>query len=92
MLLDKFHLKFHFQPSIAYQYLLINLILLLFFFKQACHANPGAVKKLAGSSPYILLHLYLKFQTHLQAIMYHFENTSPETNQDFLFQILLIPF
>ena len=31
------------------------------FFKQACHANPGADKKWAGSSPYISIHLSLKF-------------------------------
>ena len=32
------------------------------FFKQACHANPGADKKLEGSSPYISIHLSLNFQ------------------------------
>ena len=31
------------------------------FFKQACHANPGADKQLAGSSSYISIHLFLKF-------------------------------
>ena len=31
------------------------------FFKQACFANPGADKKWAGSSSYILIHLFLKF-------------------------------
>ena len=30
-------------------------------FKQACHANPGANKKGAGSSLYISIHLFLKF-------------------------------
>ena len=31
------------------------------FFKHACHANAGADKKWAGSSPYIPIHLFLKF-------------------------------
>ena len=31
------------------------------FFKQACHANPGADKRWAGSSSYISVHLFLKF-------------------------------
>ena len=31
------------------------------FFKQACHANPGADKKDTGSSSYLSLHLPLKF-------------------------------
>ena len=31
------------------------------FFKHACHANPGADKKRAGSSSYISIHLSLKF-------------------------------
>ena len=30
------------------------------FFKQACHANPEADKKRAGSSTYISTHLFLK--------------------------------
>ena len=30
------------------------------FFKHACHANPGTVKKLAGSSSYIPMYLSLK--------------------------------
>ena len=30
-------------------------------FKQACHDNPGADKKYAGSSSYISKHLFLKF-------------------------------
>ena len=33
----------------------------LVFFKHACHANPGADKKWAGSSSYISMHLSLKF-------------------------------
>ena len=33
----------------------------LVFLKQASHANLGAVKKLAGSSLYILLYIPLKF-------------------------------
>ena len=31
------------------------------FFKHAYHANPGADKKGAGSSPYSLRHIFLKF-------------------------------
>ena len=31
------------------------------FFKNACHANPRADKKWAGSSSYISIHLFLKF-------------------------------
>ena len=31
------------------------------FLKQACHANPGAYKRWAGSSSYISIHLFLKF-------------------------------
>ena len=30
------------------------------FFRHACHANPGAVKKLAGSISYIPMYLSLK--------------------------------
>ena len=30
-------------------------------FKTACHAKPGAVRKRAGSSSYILRHIFLKF-------------------------------
>ena len=31
------------------------------FFRHACHANPGADRKCAGSSRYISMHLSLKF-------------------------------
>ena len=31
------------------------------FFKQACHANPGADTKYTGSSSYISRHIFLKF-------------------------------
>ena len=31
------------------------------FFEEACHANPGADKKLAGSSSYISILLFIKF-------------------------------
>ena len=31
------------------------------FFKQSCHACPGADKKWAGSSSYLSMHLSLKF-------------------------------
>ena len=35
----------------------------LFFLKTACYANQGAGKYFAGSSPHILKHIFLKFQT-----------------------------
>ena len=38
-----------------------NSNLVPIFFKQACHANPGADKKRAGSSLYISIHLFLKY-------------------------------
>ena len=57
---DIFCLKFLFQPSTTYQYQLVILILSVFF-KRACHANPGADKKRAGSSSYISVHLFQKF-------------------------------
>ena len=47
-----------FSTSLAYHYLLI--ILIYVFFKQACHANPGADKKWTGSSCYISIHLFVK--------------------------------
>ena len=53
------------------------------FFKRACHANPGAYKKLAGSSSYISIHLSLKFskfQKHQQAIMYSIEHRNHDTH------------
>ena len=31
------------------------------YLKQACHTNPGADRKWAGSSSYISIHLFLKF-------------------------------
>ena len=31
------------------------------FLKAACHANPGAEKSFAGSSSYILRHIFLEF-------------------------------
>ena len=31
------------------------------FLKAACHANPGAEKRFAGSSSYILRHIFLEF-------------------------------
>ena len=46
-----------------------NIINILFFnnsnftptiIKQACHANPGADKKWAGSISYVSIHLFLK--------------------------------
>ena len=33
----------------------------VFFFKDACHANPGADKKFVGSSSYISMHVFLNF-------------------------------
>ena len=33
----------------------------LVFFRHACHANPGAHTKYAGSSWYMLSHTFLKF-------------------------------
>ena len=33
----------------------------LVFFKAACHANPAAEGNFAGSSSYILIHIFLKF-------------------------------
>ena len=59
---------------------------------QACHANPGANKKLAGSSPYISIHLSLKFSNTSQAITYYIEHTNHDIHQGFLFQILPICF
>ena len=49
---------------------------------QACHANPGANKKLAGSSPYISIHLSLKF-SNTSASNNVFQNH--DTHQRFLF-------
>ena len=34
---------------------------ILVFFKAAYHANPGAETNFAGSSSYILIHIFLKF-------------------------------
>ena len=31
------------------------------FFKHACHANPGADRKCAGSNSYISMHVFLNF-------------------------------
>ena len=31
------------------------------FFKHACHANPGADRKCAGSSSYISMYVFLNF-------------------------------
>ena len=39
----------------------INSNSILVFFKHAFHANPGALKKRAGSSSYLSMHLSLKF-------------------------------
>ena len=61
------------------------------FFKQDCHANSGADTKYAGSSSYISRH-FQNFQTHLQAIVYHFGHISLNIHHNFLFQILPIPF
>ena len=46
----------------------------LVFFKVACHANPGAERNFAGSSLYILIHIFLIFQIHQLTKMYHFEH------------------
>ena len=35
--------------------------LLLVFYKAACHANPGVVRKQAGSSSYVPRHLFRKY-------------------------------
>ena len=51
------------------------------FFKHACHANPVAEKKLAGSSSYFSMHLSL----HLQVVMHQIEHISHDTHIDFLF-------
>ena len=72
------------QPSLTYLYFLIILVLLLSSLKQACHANPDAEKKWAGSSSYISIHLFLKFSSiNLQAIMYHFEHTDNDIDLGF---------
>ena len=55
------------------------------FFKHACHANPGADKKWAGSSSYISMHLSLKFQIHPQVMLYQIEHISHGILLSFLF-------
>ena len=52
-----FHLESLFLPLTTYQHQLIILILFQFFFKQACHANPGADNKCVGSISYTLIHM-----------------------------------
>ena len=54
-------------------------------FKHACHVNPGADKKSAGSSSYTSIHMFLKFQIHLQAIMYHSGHTNHDNHLDFYY-------
>ena len=60
----------------------------LVFFKAACHANPGAERNFAGSSLYILIHIFLKFSNKSAKIMYHFEHTNHNILLNFLFQNL----
>ena len=52
-----FHLESLFLPLTTYQHQLMILILFQFFFKQACHANPGADNKCTGSISYTLIHM-----------------------------------
>ena len=54
-------LLYLFLPLVTYQYQLKDLILLLVFFKAVFHANPEAERHFAGSSLYILRHIFLKF-------------------------------
>ena len=61
----------------------------LLFFKAACHANPGAEKNFAGSSLYILIHIFLKFSnTSANNKMYHLEDTNHDILLNVLFQNL----
>ena len=48
-----------------------NLNSISLFFRHASHANPGADKKYAGSSSYILMYLLHSFLIHLLVIVYH---------------------
>ena len=64
-------------------------------FKHACHANPGADKKWAGSSLYISIHLFLKFSNtsvseNIQ--INHIEHINHDIHQNVLFQMFLILF
>ena len=58
---DIFHLLYLLLSLTTYHNQSITLILLLFFFKHACHANPGNDIKCAGSSSYVLIQAFLKF-------------------------------
>ena len=57
-----------------------NSHLISVFLKQGSHPNPGPDKKGAGSSSYILIHLFLNFS-----------NTSPSSNVSlFITQIIIL--
>ena len=60
-----------------------------FFFKVTCNDNSGGGERnFAGSSSYILRHIFLRFQKHQLTTMYCFENTNHDILLIFLFQNL----
>ena len=65
----------------------------LVFFKAVCHANLRAKRSFAGSSLYILKHIFLRHivessQRHQLTIMYRFEHTNHDVLLNLLFQNL----
>ena len=53
------------------------------FFKDPCHTNPDADKKLAGFISYSSIHLFLKClnsSASVQVIMHHSENTNQDNH------------
>ena len=67
LVLAYLYVAWHISPRVPSSYIISmslsvnNSNSTLVFFKHACHANPGADKKWAGSSSYISMHLSLKF-------------------------------
>ena len=57
------------------------------FFKDACHANPGADKKSAGPSSYIFMHVFLNLSNTSVMITYLFQHISRAILLSFLIQM-----
>ena len=57
----------------------------LFFFKAACDAKPGAMKKQGGSSSYVSRNIVQSFQINDLTVMLCFEHTNHDILLYFLF-------